>query len=289
MTQSHLLEALQQTSQRLAADLVDKTNQIDLLNSKLRTFNEDHAEEVQASRFQVMEQDKVIKALQAEVQQLRSRLSPLRRDFACQPPPAPAPLHFACQAVPTTAEAALQAQPDPGCNVASQTEPTDTSGAAVGVGMGDGAALGELNEGGRGLAVVNSQGTQTEVAAAGAQGGEGPGMSMGAKWRSAADAAQAAGGLGAPKGSSSDAHKVEASDAHPSSDTLAFDLQVLTKKYERAINQKVEAEEASLQAQLDVAQLIKLCEFYKSKAEAAVQASAAAAAAAAETNTAFAY
>eukprot|EP00983_Pelagomonas_calceolata_P128034 1161470-Pelagomonas_calceolata.AAC.1 len=60
------------------------------------------------------------------------------------------------------------------------------------------------------------------------RGGEGPGMSMGAKWRSAADAAQAAGGLGAPKGSSSDAHKVEASDAHPSSDTLAFDLQILS-------------------------------------------------------------
>lgn len=38
-------------------------------------------------------------------------------------------------------------------------------------------------------------------------------------------------------------------------------LQVLTKKYERAINQKVEAEEASLQAQMDVTQLIKLCEF----------------------------
>jgi len=36
---------------------------------------------------------------------------------------------------------------------------------------------------------------------------------------------------------------------------------VLTRKYERLVNQKVEAEEASLQAQTDVSQLIKLCEF----------------------------
>ena len=40
-------------------------------------------------------------------------------------------------------------------------------------------------------------------------------------------------------------------------------LQVLTRKYERAIEQKMEAEEASIQAQLDVTQLIKLCEFCK--------------------------
>jgi exonuclease VII small subunit len=42
---------------------------------------------------------------------------------------------------------------------------------------------------------------------------------------------------------------------------VCLSAQVLTKQYQRAIGAKVEAEEALLQAQKDVTQLIKLCEF----------------------------
>lgn len=41
--------------------------------------------------------------------------------------------------------------------------------------------------------------------------------------------------------------------------------QVLNKKYMSAVNQKVEAEEAALQAQTDANQLLQLCEFCKSQ------------------------
>jgi len=40
--------------------------------------------------------------------------------------------------------------------------------------------------------------------------------------------------------------------------------QVLQKKYMSAVNQKVEAEEAALQAQADADQLLQLCEFCES-------------------------
>lgn len=107
-------------------------------------------------------QDKVIKGLQSEVQQLQVRLHPPRADSSCQTPAA-AIAHAACQAAPSMADASQQAQPGSGCCAATQTESAEE--ATQGQPCGQGVRPGETSDSsplGGGRAGASSQGTQTE-------------------------------------------------------------------------------------------------------------------------------